>query len=93
MLCHGYRSNDAPEQTETEPIMARTKTPKPGAAYYEGGYRFVRDGIPCRMAAWVKDLSPNARNLLLRHSKEPRIDPAMTAMRYPQTTYLPLFDN
>ena len=27
-------------------------------SYYDGGHRIVRDGIPCRVAAWVKDLSP-----------------------------------
>lgn len=33
--------------------------------YYNGGYRLVdRDGVPCRVAPWVADLSPEARYVM-----------------------------
>lgn len=50
------------------------KTPKPGAAYYDGGHRFVRDGIPCRMAPWVADLTALSRDSLLRGTSKGRND-------------------
>lgn len=68
--------------------MPRKQPPKPGASYYEGGYRLVRDGIPCRVAAWVADLTPHGRSLLLRGSKNPPVSKAAQAMRHAETLYL-----
>lgn len=39
------------------------------AAYYKGGYRMLRDGIPVRMAAYVADWAPWMRRALLRGSE------------------------
>lgn len=73
--------------------------------YYAGGIRFVRDGVPCRMASWVNDLTPLSRDSLIRGSKigyRPDnhdyagggIAASKRAIecqaRHPQTTYLPL---
>lgn len=59
--------------------------------YYAGGLRFVRDGVPCKMAAWVKDLTPVGRAGLLRGTDACGMSgPAREAaamQRYPQTTY------
>lgn len=66
------------------------KTPKPGAAYYEGGYRLVQNGVPVRVAAWVKNLSPHARKLMDRGSRDPAPNSLQVqAQRHHQTTYLP----
>ena len=66
------------------------KTLKPGAAYYVGGYRFVKNGEPIRVASWVKDLSPNARAMMGKGSFDPQPNsPEVQAQRHPQTTYLP----
>jgi hypothetical protein len=64
--------------------------------YYKGAYRFMRDGVPCKVAVWVKDLSTISRNDMLRGydvkglSRETR--ECLAAERWPQTTYLPLED-
>jgi hypothetical protein len=65
------------------------KTLKPGAAYYVGGYRFVKNGEPIRVAAWVKDLSPNARAMMGKGSDAKPNSLEVQAQRHPQTTYLP----
>lgn len=36
------------------------------AAYYAGGYRTVKDGIPCRLAGYVADWAPWMRRALFR---------------------------
>lgn len=73
--------------------------------YYAGGIRFVRDGVPCRMASWVNDLTPLSRDSLIRGSGVgygpdgcDYAGGSITApkraiecqIRHPQTTYLPL---
>ncbi len=67
-----------------------------GQSYYDGHHRFVRDGIPCRMAWWVKDLTPWGRDQLLRGSEyKSRFTiaqrKALCDVRFPQTQY-GLFD-
>lgn len=65
------------------------KSSKSGSSYYAGGVRFVRDGIPCRMAPWVAELTDNGRKLLLRGSDNPKPCEATQTFRFPQTKYLP----
>lgn len=71
-------------------------------SYYDGHHRFVRDGIPCRMAWWVKDLTAWGRDQLLRGSDWDNEHPsgsrltkvqrqALCNVRFPQTQY-GLFD-
>lgn len=36
------------------------------SSYYTGALRITRDGIPCKVAPWVKDLSPLSRDALFR---------------------------
>lgn len=38
--------------------------------YYSGGIRFVRDGVPCRMASWVNDLTEISRSDMLRGTQQ-----------------------
>ena len=71
--------------------------------YYSGGIRFVRDGVPCRMASWVNDLTEISRADMLRPTDMRRTGysppvggasgaqrEAGRALRHPETTYLPL---
>jgi len=70
--------------------MAKAKTPKPGAAYYAGGHRYTKNGIPCRMAPWFGCLSESARAMIGRGSFDPNPNSLeVQAQRHPQTTYLP----
>ena len=71
--------------------MAKTpKTPTPGAAYYAGGSRYIKNGVPCRMAPWFGSLSESARAMIGRGSFHPNPNAAdVQAQRHPQTTYLP----
>lgn len=59
--------------------------------YYSGGMRFSRDGIPCKVAPWVADLSTISKNDLLRGSEVKGLTresrQCLSAERYPQTTY------
>jgi hypothetical protein len=59
--------------------------------YYAGAVRFSRDGIPCKMASWVKDLSPISKNDLLRGGEASGMSmsnrQAAASARYPETTY------
>ena len=70
--------------------MAKTpKTPKLGAAYYAGGSRYIKNGVPCRMAPWFGSLSENARAMIGKGSDAKANSPVWQAQRHPQTTYLP----
>jgi hypothetical protein len=46
--------------------MAKAKTHKSGAAYYAGGSRYIKNGIPCRMAPWFGTMSESARAVIGR---------------------------
>jgi hypothetical protein len=70
--------------------MAKAKTHKSGAAYYAGGHRYIKNGIPCRMAPWFGTMSESARAMIGRGSFDPNPNAAdVQAQRHPQTTYLP----
>lgn len=34
------------------------------SSYYDGGVRVVKDGVPCRLASWVKELTPEGQRLI-----------------------------
>ena len=60
------------------------------SSYYNGALRFSRDGIPCKVASWVANLSDRSRAEMLggcdvRSSAKQREAGAM--VRYSQTTY------
>lgn len=60
--------------------------------FEDGKCKIMRDGYPFYCAAWVKDLTPCARDMMFRGSdyKGPsrkQLELWM-AMRHPQTTYI-----
>lgn len=65
--------------------------------YYSNGMRFMRDGVPCKVASWVADLSERSRKEFGRNrtdyqdgahaSESVRISGA--SIRFAQTTYIP----
>lgn len=63
------------------------KEPKPGDAYYAGAKRVLRNGVPCRVAAWVSGLTQNGRNVMLRGTYNPPINALALTMRHAQTKY------
>ena len=64
-------------------------------SYYANATRFIRDGIPCKVAPWVKDLSDRSRSEFLRGHGTDAIGTSAktrqlsTLIRHPETTYLP----
>jgi hypothetical protein len=61
------------------------------SAYYKNAVRFSRDGIPCKVASWVKDLSDRSRAELMRgtdgEGTSQKSRQAGAAMRHYKTTY------
>lgn len=58
--------------------------------YYDGFHRIWRDGVPCRVAPWVKDLTPIGKDSLLRGSNyrpSQKLHLEAQQMRHAQTTY------
>lgn len=43
--------------------------------YYKGAKRMVKNGVPVRVAAWVKDLSPRSKAEMLQHDAGPIMKP------------------
>jgi len=63
-------------------------------SYYANAARFIRDGIPCKVAPWVKDLSDRSRSEFMRGHGDAIGTSAKTRelsamVRHPKTTYLP----
>lgn len=66
---------------------------KTKSTYYTGGMRLMRDGIPCKVASWVADLSPRSRAEFGRcgHddiSASKALRETGAAIRYSETTYV-----
>lgn len=58
--------------------------------YYANAMRITRDGIPCKVAAWVADLSPRSRaelHLGMDKSAPANVRATCANIRYPQTSY------
>lgn len=62
--------------------------------YYAGGIRFLRDGVPCKVAPWVKELTDRSRAEFMRGSfgnlgTSTKAREVAALARHPQTTYIP----
>lgn len=68
------------------PIAANSNRPKQAKPdYYSGGVRIIRDGVPCRVAGWYRDLTKRGQSII--RGSEPRTNDLDLATRFSQTTY------
>lgn len=59
------------------------------SSYYSGSMRLMRDGVPCKVASWVADLSERSRKDFMGAKATEAVRIQGTMVRYPQTTYIP----
>lgn len=83
----GELGNDKEFREATKPRTAFK------AAYYEGGHRMTIDGIPVRVAAYVKDWAPWMKRAIcsgIENAKEARETERQIAILFP--SYVPSWD-